>query len=235
MKSKEQAIRTARAFVENRYPTASVAFLGGSWATDTAHSESDLDLVVFDESASEVSFEGVLFNGSVVEVCVLPVAEAESFFSDSARHRSAPIPAQVAGGLLILGDEAHANLLRGVAERTITKGPKPLDQAEKDELRYELSQLLVDLKYQPAEAMTALAAVAHNALSEAMIDLNAGWRAHRKARRKAVSALDSNFVRELDEALVAGCSGDPKPMISLCEDVLELLGGPKRTYPRFTL
>ncbi len=43
--SKNSAIETGRAFAKEKYPSAEMAFLGGSWANDTAHADSDLDVV----------------------------------------------------------------------------------------------------------------------------------------------------------------------------------------------
>jgi hypothetical protein len=44
--SKRRAMKAARAFANKHYPSAKVVFLGGSWASETAHSESDLNRMI---------------------------------------------------------------------------------------------------------------------------------------------------------------------------------------------
>lgn len=187
--SKNEAIAAARAFAVERYPAASLVFLGGSWAGGSAHADSDLDVVIVDETADSVSFEGTTFGGFVVEACVLPSAIAQSFFKGSAEHRSAAVPPQVVDGLLLVGDERLASDIRRSAEDALAAGPKPLSEGEIGELRYELS-LLLDLHHAAPEALRALAAFSHVALSRAVLDLNRAWRADRKSLRKAVATID---------------------------------------------
>lgn len=146
-------------------------------------------MVIVDETADSVSFEGTTFGGFVVEACVLPSTIAQSFFKGSAEHCSAPVPPQVVDGLLVVGDERLASAIRRSAEDALAAGPKPLSEEEIGELRYELSLLLVDLHHVAPEALTALAAFAHVALSRAVLDLNRAWRADRKSLRKAVATI----------------------------------------------
>ena len=232
--SKDGAVAAARAFAAERYPAASLVFLGGSWASGSDHPDSDLDVVIVDDTAEGVSFEGTTFQGFVVEACVLPSALAAPFFSGSAEHRSAPVPPQVSDGLLVVGNEDSASVIRRSANDAIAAGPKPLSEEEIAELRYELSLLLVDLQHAGPEVLTGVAAFTHVALSKALIDLSRAWRADRKSLRKAVAALDPNFANELDAALIEACAGHRGPIVALCERILGYVGGSQRTYTRFT-
>lgn len=235
MSPKNAAIAAAREFAVEKYPAASMIFLGGSWAAGSAHVESDLDVVIVDDTAASVSFEGTTYGGFVVEACVLPSTVAETFFNRSAERRSAPVPPQVANGLLVVGEERLASAIRRSAEDALAAGPNPLSEEEIGELRYELSLLLVDLRHATPGALTALAAFAHVALSRAVLDLNRAWRTDRKSLRQAVATLDPHFANQLDAALIEAGKGHGGPMVAICEQVLESLGGPKRTYTRFSI
>lgn len=192
-------------------------------------------MVIVDDTADSVSFEGTTFRGFVVEACVLPSTIAETFFNGSADHRSAPVPPQVVNGLLVVGDEHVASAIRQSADDALAAGPKPLSEEEVGELRYELSLLLVDLQHANPEALTGIAAFAHVALSKAVIDLSRAWRADRKSLRKAVATLDSNFANDLDAAVIEACAGNRASIVRMCARVLDSIDGPKRTYTRFSI
>jgi hypothetical protein len=228
------AVGKAYSFANERFPQAVAVFLGGSWANGNAHPNSDLDIVVFDETATEISFEGVDFQGAVVEVCVIPPKAAKEFFHESTKYRSAPVPAQVAKGQLIKGNPEIAEEMRRLAGDVLARGPVPITEAERLDLRYELTLLREDLAHASSEAIISLCALAHTQLSRAILDLAGAWRAERKALRRAVANIDAEFVERLDDALTQGCRGEVQPMISLCTKVLDRLGGPCRTYPRFS-
>lgn len=228
------AVDKALRFADERFPDAVAVFLGGSWANGTAHANSDLDIVVFDETAEDVSFEGVEFEDTVVEVCVVPPRATEAFFNESAKYRSAPVPAQVAKGLLVQGNSGIASEVRRFAEDALARGPVPLAESEILDLRYDITLLRDDLAYASEEVIIGLAALAHTQLSQAVLDVAGAWRAKRKALRRAVANIDAEFAEQLDDALIQACSGDVQPMVNLCTKMLKRLGGPYRTYPRFS-
>jgi hypothetical protein len=230
----QQAIAKAYRFTDERFPNATTVLLGGSWASGLAHSDSDLDIVVFDDTAGDVSFEGVEYQGTIVEVCVVPPKKAEEFFLGSTKYRSAPIPYQVAMGMLVKGDAAIADKMRRSAEDALAKGPMPLTESERLELSYDITCLRNDLAHASIATIPSLAAIAHTQLSLAVLDIEGGWRAKRKALRRAVATIDAEFAAQLDDALVNACSGDNQPMVDLCTWMIDRLGGPCRTYPKFS-
>ena len=230
-----RAIENARRLADERFPNATTVFLGGSWASGTAHADSDLDIVVIDETAATVSFEGIEFQNGIVEVCVIPPSRAATFFQESAKYRSAPVPAQVAKGLLIKGKTHYADEIRRIAEDVLAKGPVPLTEAELLELRYDITLLREDLAHASPDAFISLGALAHTQLSRAFLDMKGAWRAERKALRHAVVSIGAEFALQLDEALAQACAGNVQPMITLCTEVLSRLGGSCRTYPLFSI
>jgi hypothetical protein len=130
--------------------------------------------------------------------------------------------------------DALAVFLGRIAEDALTRGPAPLTESERLDLRYDITLLRQDLAHAPSDAAISLAALAHTQLSRAALDIAGAWRAERKALRRAVANIDAEFVGQLDDALTQACAGKVQPMIDLCTKVLERLGGLQRTYPRFS-
>ncbi len=229
----DQAKETTRRYAAERFPKASVVLLAGSWAGGTAHADSDLDIVIIDETVDRVFFEGTEYGDWIIEVCAVHPSHAESFFSDSSRHRSAPIPHQVSDSTLVAGDPTLADRVRKLATDALTRGPEPISDADRLEARYNLTLLRQNLVHSSADALPALAAYAHVQLSRAALDAARRWRAERKALRSAVMELDPYLARHLDDALADAIHGEPTHMIEACSRVLCVLGGPLRTYERF--
>lgn len=232
-RSIDQAKETTRRYAAEHFPKASVVLLAGSWAGGTAHADSDLDIVIIDETVDRVFFEGTQYGDWIVEVCAINPSHAESFFGDSARHRSAPIPRQVSDSTLVVGDPRLADRIRKLAIDALSRGPEPIPDADRLEARYNLTLLRQNLMYSPADGLPALAAYAHVQLSRTALDATRRWRAERKALRSVVMEFDPDLSRHLDDALADAIHGDPTQMIEACSRVLCMLGGPLRTYERF--
>ncbi len=228
------ALEATRRFVHEHFPKASLVLLGGSWAVGQAHVDSDLDLVVIDESVERVFFEGVAFDGWIVEVCAISPNYVQTFFENSAKYRSAPVPGQVIDAVLVKGTPSIADTIRALAKKVLAGGPTPLTDAERSEVRYDTTLLRNNLQHASKEALPALSAIAHTQLSRAVLDAADRWRGERKALRRLVRGVDAVLSDRLDAALFSGCEGDSRPMIEVCNIVLDQLGGPLRTYPRFS-
>jgi len=138
----QNAVAASRRFVVLRFPSALVAFLGGSWAKGTAREGSDLDLCVIDPTATDVFFEATHFEDWIVDVCAIPPAYAEHFFRNSARYRSAPIPNQLTDAIVILGDQELAEKIQREATEALSDGPIALSEKEILDLRWELTALM---------------------------------------------------------------------------------------------
>ncbi len=227
------ALETARRFSEEQFPFASLVLLCGSWATGRAHPDSDLDLVVLDESVERVFFEGISYEGWIIEVCAIGLNYVREFFEESAKYRSAPVPIQVVDGIVVKGSSVIAERVRTLAREVTDCGPGLLSDADRSDTQYDITVLRDDLRHASRDALPALAAYAHVRLSRAVLDASGTWRAERKVLRRAVAKVDSGLADRLDEALLSGCSGDAILLVEICDVILERFGGPSRTYPRF--
>ena len=231
----DQIGATARRYVAAHFPGALAALLAGSWARGEGYADSDLDIVVIDKSVDRVLFEGLQFEDWIVEVCALNPAHAAGFFDSCTKHRGAPVVQQIVDSILVIGDPAVADRVRRLAKAALDRGPEPITDADRLDVRFDLTLVRQHLLHANLESLPALAAYAHVQLSKAMLDAGRCWRAERRSLRRAVAALNPAFAKHLDDALIAAIGGSPASMIEACTEVLSLLGGPQRTYGRFSM
>lgn len=230
----EEASEATRLYADVHFPDALAVFLAGSWARNRAHADSDLDIIVIDRTVNRVMFEGTQYNGWIVDVCAINPDHTKSFFYGSAYYRSAPVPCQLADSILVRGNRFIAEQIRRQAIEAMERGPVPISDSDRLEMRFDLTLLYQDIAHAPPEDLPSLAAYTHTQLSRAVLDANRCWRAERKALHRAVAELDPSFAQRLDHALVEAIRGNPTPMIEACWEVISLLGGPQRTYERFS-
>lgn len=230
----EQAKNVVLQYATVHFPNAQAVLLAGSWARGEAHKDSDIDVVIIDEGIDRVIFEGVQFDEWIIEACVLNPRHASTFFTDSAKYRSAPVPHQVVDGVLVHGDPVLTEHLRKQAMTAIDSGPEPIPDTDRSETAFFLTLLQVDLQHASREALPALAAYAHVQLSKAALDARRCWRAESKALRRAVAKLDADLAESLDQALKEAIEGNPNLMIAVCGQVIAMMGGSERTYSRFS-
>ncbi len=139
-------VERARRLVDQRFPVAGAAFLGGSAASGTATDSSDLDvLVVLSPAHAETSFvETIRFEGQLVEAfCYGPVA-LETWL-DKGRGERRPVLDKLIGDGVALRDSAESRLLQAAAREVLRAGPGPLTPEEQRSRAYSLSAVLDDL------------------------------------------------------------------------------------------
>lgn len=225
-----QAVEAARRFAEQRFPRASLVLLCGSWARGCAHEDSDLDVIVLDSEMDAILFEGVHFESWLVEVCALPPDRIDAFFRGSSQYRSAPVPRQALDGILVVGDRAAATQLKDLAREVLEQGPHPMDEKEALDLRWNLTCLLADLAHVADDEVVALAAQCHSQLALAALDSARAWKAERKGLRRALVEIAPALGERLDDALRAAVQGNRLPLLQTGHEILEALGGSRRTY-----
>jgi len=137
----------ALSYAASHFPNALAVLLSGSRARGGTHAESDLDVVIVDET---VEHEGCL-----VEACAINRGHVQAFFGASAAYRCAPAPYQVLDAILMLGDPALAERVGALPAAALARGPTPLTDAERLDARHDLTLLRQDLAHAPAEALPA--------------------------------------------------------------------------------
>jgi len=150
-------VADARDLVVARVPDATWAILTGSVLGPHRTAGSDLDIVVLHEEGPGYR-ESMSFRGWPVE---LFVHTPQGLASGLERERAARKPSahrMLATGVPLLGD---SDAIRARCARVLAAGPPPLTDAERDRLRYLLTDLLDDLRHaaDPGERAVLAAAV----------------------------------------------------------------------------
>jgi hypothetical protein len=133
----------ARTFIKKHFPNACVAFLGGSAAHRNLTANSDLDIVVFDDT--QVPFkQNYTWYGWPIDAFVLTRSAYRSFFDEA---RSSGLPSMIrmcAEGETIV-DTGFAEGIRSEARDLMSKGPSEWTWDERDQVRYQITECLEDL------------------------------------------------------------------------------------------
>jgi hypothetical protein len=204
----------ARELVAARYPGAAWALLTGSVLTAHRTAGSDLDIVVV--RAAGPGRESLHFRGWPVEVFVhTPPRLAEIL----ARERAARKPSthrMLATGVPLTGDPGD---LPAQCAAVLAAGPPPLTPAERDKLRYGLTDLLDDHRHatDPGERTVLTGALWFEA-ARAELASAGRWLSTGKWLLRE--------LREHDPAFATRWLSARDEPAGLATDVLERAGGP---------
>lgn len=133
-------LRDARDLVAERFPDAAWALLTGSVLTAHRTAGSDLDIIVVREA--EPAFrESLRFRGWPVELFVNTPRSLAAFLERELADRKPSTHRMVAAGVRLAGDPGD---LPSRCAQVLAAGPPPLTPAERDKLRYGLTDLLDD-------------------------------------------------------------------------------------------
>jgi hypothetical protein len=133
-------LSAARDLVADRFPDATWAMLTGSVLTSHRTAGSDLDIVVLHEQGPGYR-ESLHFRGWPVEFFVHTPQGLATFLERELADRKPSTHRMLAGGVPLLGDPGD---LPARCARVLADGPPPLTPAERDRLRYGLTDLLDD-------------------------------------------------------------------------------------------
>jgi hypothetical protein len=130
----------AGALVADRFPDATWALLTGSVLGPHRTAGSDLDIVVLRDDGPGYR-ESLRFRGWPVELFVHTPERLTGFLAGELAERKPSTHRMLARGVTLLGDPGD---LPAQCARVLAQGPPPLTAAERDWLRYSLTDLLDD-------------------------------------------------------------------------------------------
>jgi hypothetical protein len=105
---------------------------------------------------------------------------------------------------------------------------------ERSDLRWDLTQLLLDLMHVEDPEVPAMGAIVDAQLARAALGARNTWQGERKTLPRRLRSVDAAFAAQLEEALVAATTGERTLMAACIESIVTQLGGRLRTYDRFT-
>jgi hypothetical protein len=214
-------VEDARALVSERFPAALAAFLSEGVLLSRRTATSDLDIVVVLAGPPAPYRESLRWRGWPAETFVHDRDSIESFFArDTARRR--PTLARMCGEGVVLADaNGNAADVRNRARSILATGPPPVTQAELDERRYGVTDLLDDLAGSTDLGETAV--ICWNlwvATAELALIRAGAWLGTSKWLLRELRATEPYLADRMVSAI-----GDSKQVTELADEVLDRAGG----------
>jgi hypothetical protein len=208
-------VDVARELVRDRFPNAGWAMLTGSVVGPHRTAGSDLDIVVLDET-DPGHRESLRHQGWPVEFFVHTEERLTVFLARELAKRKPSTHRMLAQGVVLTGDPGD---LPARCARVLADGPGPLSPAERDRLRYGLTDGLDDLRHatDPGER-TVIAASLWTGAAEAFLSLAGRWVSGGKWLLRELREQDPSFA-----ARWLAARDDPAALVT---DILESAGGP---------
>jgi GNAT superfamily N-acetyltransferase/predicted nucleotidyltransferase len=222
------AVSTAERLVRERFPLVRAAWLGGSAATGSMTSTSDLDITVLLPSKSASFRESLTVCEQPVELFV-HTEDSLRFFCEQDRRRRRPTMLRLIGtSIVVIDDDGIGRHLQERFHRLDRQGPPALSADEIDEARYAVTDLLDDLANGGAEAVS-IAATLWRETAELLLGAHARWCGTGKWLQRELQALDADLDTDHARALLSGLAavgrGDTSAMEGAVNAALESMGG----------
>jgi hypothetical protein len=220
-------VTTARALVRERHPEAVQAWLGGSAATGRATATSDPDVTVLLEEV-DVHRTSLVYDGWPVELFVHTAASVDHFVATDLARRRPTMARLVATGVGLLGEGGED--VRRRCEEVLAAGPPPAPEADVEQRRYVVTDLLDDLAGAAHdEESTAIALEVWRQVAELALVSHGAWLGTGKWLVRELQALDTrqgtHLTSALDLALHRALAGETASLAAVADDVLAPVGG----------
>lgn len=215
-------VSAARALVEEMFPGALYAFVGGSVLTEQRTSTSDLDIVVVLDGLDRPYRETLRWREWPVELFAHSETSLAAYVERGFEDRK-PTLARICAEGAVLTDRTggRASDLQSVLAERVSAGPAGQTPGQADRARYVLSDLLDDLSgaADPGErAFIGWEVV--QATARAALGMGRRWQGSGKWLLRELRAHDAALADELLEA-----HADPARLAAVATDVLERAGG----------
>ena len=217
---------TARAVLREKFPTARLAFVAGSFNRGEATDSSDIDLVVVFDRLEHAWRESFTFGGWPVEAFVHDPETLAAFLRGDAGRGQAILMTMILEGPAIPQDCALAGELKTLAAAMLTQGPPPWDTETLEQKRYAVTDIVDDLRdpRTPLEAAALLGAL-HEELGEFYFRSRRLWSSSRKHIPRRLDKADPDLARRWSKAFLAAWAGERGDVIQLAAEILQPFGG----------
>jgi len=218
----------AVSFLDEHFPDAVAAFLGGSVVTEHRTPTSDLDITVVMADLPTPYRETFWHEGWLVEAFVHTRDSLDYYFERDEERRVRTMFRLCSDSVVVVDRAGTAAEIRQHAAERLEAGPPEPSQEQVDTLRYSLSSLLDDLA--GADREDELAFISGQVLGQAaeLALLAAGeWSGIGKALARELGAFDPDLAERLVNAhRMVVTEGDTAPLYRCALQVLDSAGGP---------
>ncbi|MGW1340778.1 nucleotidyltransferase domain-containing protein [Kribbella sp. NPDC002412] len=227
------AAEVARQLVDEEYPDARAAWLGGSVVRGDASSTSDLDITVLLSGPPAPMRRSLEYGDWPVELFVHTEASLEHF-SEKDRQRRQPTMMRLVGESIVLldTDGSGARLQQACLDQ-VAAGPRPLTTAELDLFRYGITCLLDDLTDAATDDVrTAIASVLWQDAARLLLTGSRHWSGTGKGLLRELKSYDAAHGTDHARVLLAGVR-DTAALVEDVDRILDQHGG--RLFAGFEL
>lgn len=217
-------VQAARGVLDERYPLARAAFLGGSVASGTYTANSDLDMVVIVHDLPGAFRETFVHRGWPVELFCHTVETFHEFVARDTKDRRPPLLHICGEGFLMLDADGTGQRMRAEARVLLDAGPPPATMTELEDRRYGTTDLLEDLiGARDEDELLFVAARLLTCVGELALVVQNRWLGHGKWLMRRLRDAKEDEIVDSYRALVRG--EGPERFIAVVEHVLESAGG----------
>jgi len=227
MTTPAEAMRVAERALTERFADADAGFAAGSIFRGEGAVASDIDLVVLYPHLSNARRESFVLDGVPVEAFVHD-SETLAWFLAGDRDRGRPaLLAMVAEGRIFGPKTGAAADFQVKARRMLIEGPAPLSKAQLEQLRYDITDKIDDLRGRRSRAeITALGAALYASLAELLLRGRGRWFGSGKWIPRLLRDLDVAMATRFDTAFEAlFARGEAAQLIGFVEEALRPFGG----------
>ncbi|MBP1873996.1 hypothetical protein J2Z19_003715 [Ensifer adhaerens] len=221
------AVRTAETIVRERFPDAAFAIVAGSILRGEGTPSSDIDLVVLHETLESAWRESFTTDAFPVEAFVHDFETLNWFVDQDVAGGHPVLLDMLAGGAVIGRNIERGSSLQAEASAALARGPGEIGAERRNLLRYQITDLLDDLKDERPEAeVRAIASALHQPLCDLALLGRGCWSGKGKWLPRLLLRLDPELAGRFDEAFLLAAAGQAGALVALARDELALQGGP---------
>ncbi|GAC1513862.1 MAG: nucleotidyltransferase domain-containing protein [Chloroflexota bacterium] len=225
---RKDPLEAAQAFVDARFPDASVALVGGSVVRGEATPTSDLDIVIVHAHPVRPYRETFRAHGWPVEVFVHTVKSWRFYVAQDVARRTPSMPAMTAEGVVLRDRDGLAATIKGEARAILEAGPPSLSDEETENRRYGLTDVLDDFVGADRfdEGMIVAGMMAQSA-TDLMLAHRGRWTGHGKWMLRSLHRADPESAGRLSAALESYARDWSKALMTAwTQRALDMVGGP---------
>lgn len=220
----KEPVQAARDFLDEQFPLATTAFLGGSVAAGTYTANSDLDIVVIVSNLPGAYRETLEHRGWPVELFCHTIESLWDFVSRDMKERRPPLLHMCAEGFLMLDSDGTGERIRAEARALLEAGPPPATLIELEDRRYAVTDMLEDLiSARDEDEMLFVAVRLVTGAGELALVLQNRWLGHGKWLMRRLREAHADEVVDSYRALVRGEGAEW--FIQVVEHILKMAGG----------
>lgn len=226
----DEVVARARALVAQRFPEARAAWLAGSVVSGEATPTSDLDITVLLPGPPAPFRESLVHEGWPVELFVHTRESVSHWIEKDLERRRPTLVRLISSGVVLLDTDGVGVALAEECAMILAAGPGRVSDADRDAVRYALTDLLDDLAdgTDPV-TVAALAFATWEQAAKLLLMLDGRWWGTGKwlvrELRERDAAHGTSYALRLHAALVSAIERDPVLLTVVAEEILEAAGG----------